>query len=266
VSERGDAWTAMDSADDPDWFVRFLERTSTRPGEHHPAVALLELDRGQRCLDVGCGVGEDARSIADLCGARVVGVDVNERMAQESVSRSAGRDGLAFVVAEAGRLPFAGSAFDAAWVKRTLMHLADPGGAIAEMARVVRPGGRVVAVEPDSEVLLLDSGLPDVTRRLFAYRAGSYACPWAGRQLSRLMLEAGLTDVRTALDATAFTDLAAAEARLRLVAFAAPAVRRSIVTETEASRWEEDLRDRDARGVFACHLLTFVARGRRPGI
>ena len=69
----------MESANDPAWFVRFLDRTSPGPGEHHPAV-------------------------------------------------SAGRDGLTFLVAEAARLPFASSSFDAAWVKRTLMHLADPGG------------------------------------------------------------------------------------------------------------------------------------------
>jgi ubiquinone/menaquinone biosynthesis C-methylase UbiE len=262
--QRGDRWTSMESANDPDWFVRFLDRTSTRPGERHPAVALLELDPGQRCLDVGCGIGEDARAIAELGGARVVGVDVNTRMVRESRSRSAGLEGLSFLVAEGGQLPFAGASFDAAWVKRTLMHLADPGSVVAEMARVVRPGGRVVAVEPDSEVVLLDSGLVEVTRRLLAYRATGYACPWAGRQLRRLMLQAGLTDVRATVDSTAFTDLAEAEARLRLISTASAAARRGILTAAEVSQWEEDLRDRDASGVFACYLLTFTARGRRP--
>jgi ubiquinone/menaquinone biosynthesis C-methylase UbiE len=264
VSERGDRWTSMESANDPDWFVHFPDRTSTRPGEHHRAVALLELDPGQRCLDIGCGVGDDARSIAELCNARVVGVDVNTRMVRESRSRSAGRDGLAFLVADAGQLPVRRLVVRQARVKRTLMHLADSSGVIAEMARVVRPGGRVVVVEPDSEVVLLDSGLVDVTRRLLAYRATGYADPWAGRQVRRLMLEAGLTDVRATVDSTAFTDLAEAEARLRLISTGSAAAGRGILTTTEASQWEEDLRDRDAKGVFACYLITFVARGRRP--
>ena len=264
MSDRGDGWTTVESADDPGWFVRFLDRTSTRPGEHHPAVALLQLDPGQRCLDVGCGLGEDARSIAELSGARVVGVDAHPRMVRESRSRSAGHHGLAFLVAEAGQLPFASSSFDAAWVKRTLMHLADPGRAIAEMARVVRPGGRVVAVEPDSEVVLLDSGLAEVTRRLLAHRARGYACAWAGRQLRRLMLEAGLNDVQATVESTALTDLAAAEARLRLLSMARGAARRSVLPADEVSQWEDDLRERDAAGVFACYLLTFVARGFRP--
>src|SRR5262249_24179522 len=154
VSDRGDRWTSMESANDSDWFVRFLDRTSTRPGEHHPAVALLELDPNQRCLDVGCGLGEDARAITEAYGAGGGGVDVNTRMVRESRSRSAGRAWLTFLVAEASHLPFADSSFDAVWVKRTLMHLADPGGAIVEIGRVVRPDGRVVMVEPDSEIVL----------------------------------------------------------------------------------------------------------------
>jgi len=40
-----------------DEYVRFLDRTSTRPGERHGALELLELGRGQRCLDLGCGSG-----------------------------------------------------------------------------------------------------------------------------------------------------------------------------------------------------------------
>jgi ubiquinone/menaquinone biosynthesis C-methylase UbiE len=177
----------------------------------------------------------------------------------------AGRASSRFTRASSFTTPIADSSFDAAWVKRTLMHLSDPGSVIAEMARVVRLGGLVVAVEPDSEVVLLDSGRADVTRRLLAHRASGYACPWAGRQLRRMLLEAGLVDVHVAVDSTAFTDLAEAEARLRLISLASGAARRGILTATEASQWEEDLRDRDSRRVFACFLITFVARGRRPG-
>src|SRR5437016_13037780 len=76
VDDRGDRWTSMEATNDPDWFVRFLDSTSTGPGEHHPAVAQLELGPDPRCLDVGCGVGEDARAIAELSGSHVVGIDV----------------------------------------------------------------------------------------------------------------------------------------------------------------------------------------------
>lgn len=114
--------------------------------------------------------------------------------------------------------------------------------------------------------MFLDSGQVDVTRRLLAYRADSYACSWAGRQLRRLLLEAGLTHVRSTIESVALTDLAEAEAeaRLRLISLASIATKRGILTANQASQWEEYLRNRDARGVFACILIMFIARGRRP--
>jgi SAM-dependent methyltransferase len=247
-----------------DDYVRFLDRTSTRPGERHHALTLLELGPGQRCLDVGCGVGEDARAVCEMSGAEVVGIDLRPRMAAEARSRSAGRAGATFLVADAARLPFVDSAFDAAWVKRALMHMESPADAMREMARVVRRGGRVVAVEPDLEVVLLDSSMVEVTRRLLELHAAGYANPWAGRQLRRLMGEAGLVDRRVVVEPLEITDLAAAEAALRLLSLARSAADRGILAPHEADAWEEELRYRDAQGQFGCHALMFVAGGRRP--
>ena len=247
-----------------DDYVRFLDRTSTRPGERHHALSLLELRPGQRCLDVGCGVGEDARAVREMSGADVVGIDLRPRMAAEARSRSAGRPGVTFLAADANRLPFVDAAFDAAWVKRALMHIANPADAMREMARVVRRGGRVVAVEPDLEVVLLDSAFVDVTRRLLAMHAAGYANPWAGRQLRRLMGEAGLVDLQVVVEPLEITDLADAEAALRLLSLATSAADRGVLTPDEAAAWEGELRARDDRGQFSCHALMFVAGGRRP--
>lgn len=189
------------------------------------------------------------------------GVDLSRRMVSEARSRSAGRPAPTFLQADAQRLPFPDATFDAVWVKRTFMHLGCPETVMAEIARVARPGGRVVAVEPDTEVALLDTGMVAVTRRLMAFRAAGYANPWAGRQLRRLMLEAGLTDVEVTVDAAEITDLAGA----RVIPVARVAAERGVLTEREASAWEEDLRARERRGLFACYRIGFVARGLAPG-
>lgn len=252
-----DPWEAFESTADPAWFVRFLDRTSTRPGERHPATALLELGPGARCLDAGSGLGEDARAIADAYGAWVVGVDRSARMTAEAKARAAGDARLDFVTADATRLPLQDAVLDAAWVKRTLMHLGTPADAVAELARVVRPGGPIVAVEPDLEVVLIDSGLPEATRRVLARRAAGYASPWVGRQLRGLLLAAGLADVRVLADHTEISDLPTAERVLRLLELA-----RSVLPPEEATGWEHDLRERDAAGRFACYVPWFVARGR----
>lgn len=134
---------------------------------------------------------------------------------------------------------------------------------IREMVRVVRPDGRVVAVEPDSEVLLLDSGLIDITRRILAFRAAGYASPWSGRSL-RGLRGAGLDDVRMEVRPSKVPSLELAQERLHLLGVARAAAAHCVVTAREAGAWEADLAARDRRGVFTCILLMVVAAGRVP--
>ena len=72
-----------------DAYVRFREATSTQAGQRHPASELLELRPGQCCLDLGCGIGEDARAIAEAFDAQLTGIDNNPRMIEVARSRSA---------------------------------------------------------------------------------------------------------------------------------------------------------------------------------
>lgn len=264
MSTPSERWRAVDRSQDPDASVRFLERTSTRAGERHPALSLLRLEPGQRCLDVGCGLGEDARSIASATGALVVGVDLSVHLASVARSRTNGDRGPVFAAADGAHLPLAAGSFDAAWVKRVLMHLPDAGPVVHELRRVLRPGGRLVAVEPDSEILLLDSGLPDVTRRVLAFRAAGYANPWSGRQLPRHLREAGLVDISVEVHAGGVPGLAAAEQRLHLLGVARAAAAKGAVAEDERREWEADLVERDRRNVFTCFLLMVIADGRVP--
>jgi ubiquinone/menaquinone biosynthesis C-methylase UbiE len=213
-----------------DDYVRFLDRTSTQPGQRHPALSLLELGPDRCCLDLGCGLGEDSRAISDAFGAEVVGIDHSRRMVDEARARSVGHPRVSFVEAEAACLPFPDSAFDAAWVKRTLMHIAEPSVVFGELARVVRPGGCIVAVEPDLECVLLDSGLVDTTRKLLDLHAAVYANPRAGRQLHRLLREAGLSDVRVAVEPMEIAHLATAQVIFRLAALTETGIAQGILT------------------------------------
>ncbi len=100
------------------------------------------------------------------------------------------RGGFAEVTEEADayRLPFAEDAFDTAHCERVLMHLEEPGAALAEMKRVVRPGGWVVAVEPDWAGLRIDHVDPDGLHLLLV-RARRSRQPGMGVKLYRHMGE-----------------------------------------------------------------------------
>lgn len=102
--------------------------------------------RGGSALDVACGTGALTRVLARAVGAggRVVGMDFSEGMLDAARKRS---PGMTWVQGDALELPFADAEFDAATIAFGLRNLADPPRGLAEMARVVRPGGRMVVLE-----------------------------------------------------------------------------------------------------------------------
>ncbi|MGE3175230.1 MAG: ubiquinone/menaquinone biosynthesis methyltransferase [Planctomycetota bacterium] len=111
------------------------------------AIAAAGLRAGERVLDVCAGTGDLAIAMARR-GARVVGADFCAPMlvhAHRKGGAAAGRP--AFLCGDAMRLPFADGGFDLATVAFGIRNVEDPVAAMAEMARVVRPGGRVVVLE-----------------------------------------------------------------------------------------------------------------------
>jgi demethylmenaquinone methyltransferase / 2-methoxy-6-polyprenyl-1,4-benzoquinol methylase len=124
-------------------------------GLHHSwrrrAADLAALAPGSRALDVATGTGDLAIELAGRVGAdgEVVGADFSERML-ELARGKARRPGIApvrFEAANALALPYADAEFDAATVGFGARNFSDLERGLSEMARVVRPGGRVVVLE-----------------------------------------------------------------------------------------------------------------------
>ena len=102
----------------------------------------------QRWLDAACGSGLVARALAPRVGS-VLGVDLTEAMI-DLARREARREGLAnaeFALGDATRLELPDSLFDGAVTRFSLHHIPLPGRMVAEMARVVRPGGAVMLAD-----------------------------------------------------------------------------------------------------------------------
>jgi ubiquinone/menaquinone biosynthesis C-methylase UbiE len=93
-------------------------------------------------LDVACGPGNVTRALASG-GARVVGVDASATMLRRAVADTSA-PGITYVQGDATGLPFRDDAFDAVCCFGALYLFDDPWAAVAGMARVLRPGGRIV--------------------------------------------------------------------------------------------------------------------------
>jgi SAM-dependent methyltransferase len=111
------------------------------PDARDDAFAAVAEASPRRVLEVGGGEGELAERIVHELGTELVGIDQSERMVE--IQRSKGIDAR---VGDAQDLPFADGEFDVAVAAWMLYHVPDPHRAIAGLARVLRAGGRLVAV------------------------------------------------------------------------------------------------------------------------
>jgi demethylmenaquinone methyltransferase/2-methoxy-6-polyprenyl-1,4-benzoquinol methylase len=115
-------------------------------------VTLANVRSGERALDLACGTGDIAFAVA-AAGARTIGLDITHRMLQlaSGKSRTAG-----FVTGDMINLPFAAASFDLVTTGYGLRNVPDLDAAIDEIARVLRPGGRLLSLDfnrPESAIV-----------------------------------------------------------------------------------------------------------------
>jgi SAM-dependent methyltransferase len=129
-------------ADESSFAVRAAAwANATGPSARQLAFDAVAECKPARVLEVGCGRGELSERVADELGANVTAIDQSKRMVE--LTRARGVDAR---IGDVQALPFAAGSFDctiAAWM---LYHVPDLDRGLAELARVLRPGGRLVAV------------------------------------------------------------------------------------------------------------------------
>lgn len=224
--------------------------------------AALDIGDGARILDVACGTGFDLIEMARRHpGAEFCGVDRSEGLLALARSRAAGLANLRFVRAEAAHLPFAAGAFEGVRIDRSLQHIEDPRGAVAEMARVARTGGRIVAAEPDWGSYILYNGDLDVSEALAARWRRSIRNPFIGRELGALFSGSKIERLQGAAHAFSTTDYDCAAAVFDLERVLDHAVEAGALPADAARRWREGAKAASVKGAFLAALTIVVLSG-----
>jgi ubiquinone/menaquinone biosynthesis C-methylase UbiE len=183
--------------------------------------AFLVADGGERALDVGAGAGALAFALAPLV-AEVVGVDREPELLARARHRAPAN--VTFVEGDATALPFEDASFDLVGTLRTLHHVHRPELAVAELARVLRPGGRALVIDQLAPIDPLEAIAVDRFERARSADHERLLPDTDLRQLFEANRLALIREQRTTerRDLQAFLDLAgcAGEERERAVALA----------------------------------------------
>ncbi|MDQ3688525.1 MAG: class I SAM-dependent methyltransferase [Chloroflexota bacterium] len=164
------------SFDRSEWLYAFMREHCFRDDTDRIDVALWEgapPRQGTLLIDIGCGPGTYTRRLAQRHpGLRALGIDHSPRqlIRARDHARQVGADNCRFQLGDALRLPLADGSVDAAVASRLLMVLSDPAGALAEIYRTLRPGGRCFIAEPRPG---LWTALPTMVMRIVDRAAGA---------------------------------------------------------------------------------------------
>ena len=164
LPQRYDAVGAvMSFGQDPRWRRALVDAVGATPGD--------------RVLDVATGTGLVAARLRSRYGCAVVGLDQSDQMLARARERFANDVGVELVQGQAERLPFANADFDALTFTYLLRYVDDPAATLRELARVVKPGGRIVSLE---------FGVPAAVLARILWRAWvRTGLPLIGRAVSR---------------------------------------------------------------------------------
>ena len=224
------------------------------------ARTAMDIRAGQHVLDAGCGAGEEARALARLAspGGQVTAIDLSSALVAAAAQRDDG-SGVRYAVGDTTALDFPDETFDSVRSERVLQHLAEPDAAVAELARVTVPGGRVCLIDTDWESFLVDGMPEDILGELWRLGRERGMFRPSGRQLRGRLVRARLKEVTAEPVSIPVTDRATAEILIPL--FNPEVMQLGKIPGDLAVPWLTAFEAALARGDFLAVLTIWVATG-----
>lgn len=238
-------------------------------------LSLMSFPTGGTAVDLGCGRGGDLLELAaraNDAGARFVGVDVAESAiaTARDAARAADDARVTFDVADlSGRLPFDDESVDLVFSQNFVECLGDRGAFVAELARILKPGGVLVTAHWDFDSQIFDGADKGLVRRLvhafadFQQPWMAHADGWMGRRLWGMFASCGLFDGSVHARVLTNTIYAAPWYGHEMAGSMRALVSRGLATADEYARFVSDLEALDAASRYFYAITAYAYVGRR---
>jgi arsenite methyltransferase len=228
----------------------------------------LDVRPGERVLDIGSGPGLLAEAVAAVVGSsgRACGIDTSEPMLEMARGRCEAHPQADFELADASKLPFPDSSFDAAVSTQVYEYVADMPSALVELFRVLRPGGRIAIVDTDYDSLVIHTEDPERMSRVLRAWDEHFVHRGLPRVLTPLLRDAGFAVGRRSAIPILNPEYHPGAFSYHLTQMmAAFAVGRCGVSKAEADAWLAELQQLGERGDYFYSLNRYLFLAQRPG-
>lgn len=227
----------------------------------------LDFQLNENVLSIGCGPGFEPVEIAEVIGpnGHVYAIDQSEAMLTLAERRCSDTSNITLTRADAVALPFADDAFDVAVAVQVYEYIENLDTALAELARVLRPGGRAVVYDTDFESLVWHA--TDQERMRAICEAFNDHCPrpHLGSQLAPHLRNVGLAVERVEPNSILNTRLDEDTFAYHLMeAIKTYVVSRGKITSEVATEWVDDLQETDDPGNTFFNLTQYLYVVQKP--
>ena len=205
---------------------------------------VINPQRGEQIVDIGCGPGLLVHDLAAAVGdaGRIVGADSSAPMIELAENRCSQLSNVAFVESDATNLDIDDASADAVTCIQVLLYIADVEKALAEMHRVLKPGGRAIIMETDWRSAVLNSNDDVLTEKIIEAWDKAVPSPRLPVRLGPLLRGAGFTSVHAEAFPLLSTDCTPGGYSMAMMTQCAEAAcEQGIITKPESQDWLEAL-------------------------
>lgn len=221
----------------------------------------LALNAGEVAVDIGCGTALLTYEMALDVGSegRVVGIDNSPDMLAHAARRCDGLDQIELMEGDVRKLPLDDQSCNAAACVQVLLFIEDVSAAIAEIGRVLRPGGRIAVSETDWRSVVVNSAEQSTTRRIFEAWDDAVASPNLPVRLGPILRACGFTAARAEAIPILDTSYSSGNFSVNSVeGLAQIAQDRGAISDDERVAWLDDLQRQGHEGTYFFCVTRFL--------